>query len=452
MKIAFLCPIAKPISPQSFSFREKFIWLLAEGLIDRGIEVTLFAPGNSIAKAKLEAIIGRGYEEDNAVDAKTIEYLHLGHFIEKADEFDLIHNHLDIPALIFSENIRTPLVTTIHYRPSKDVLSIYQKYSQKTFYVALSQANRLPELDYVATIYPGINLNEFIFNEKPSDNLLFFGLIHPEAGTWEAIRIARKANRRLIIAGKIQDKNYFEKKIFPEIDGDKIKYIGQLDPSEGKKLLGSAYAFLYPIKYEEAFSYPVVEAMACGTPVIAFKKGAIPEIVRDGRTGFVVNNLEEAVIKVKEISELSRLDCRQEVEAKFTLQRMIDAYLEIYQKVAEGTLGKGQKGLRPWGRYIVLEEKKRHKVKRIEVKEGMRLSYQRHRQRSEHWFILEGKALVTIDGQEKLLLPGEAIDIPAGALHRIEAKEGNVVFIEVQRGDYLGEDDVERVEDDFGRL
>lgn len=452
MKIALLSPVAKSVSPQAFSHREKYIWLLAEGLVARGLDVTLFAAGDSITKAKLEAVIDRSFEEDSPLDVRVAEYFYLGHFIERADDFDLIHNNLDIPAIIFSEIIRTPLLTTIHCLPSRDFLSVYQKYNQKTFYVALSQANRLPGLDYLATVYPGINLNEFTFNEKPDDYLLFSGPIHPEAGTWEAIEIARKVKMKLIIAGKIKNKDYFEKKIFPEIDDDLIKYVSQPDQFETKKLLASAYALLYPLKYEEAFSYAVVEAMACGTPVIAFKKGAIPEIVNDGRTGFVVNNIEEAVIRVKEIGELSRLNCRQEVEDKFSLERMVDDYLKVYQQVAEGTLGKGQRGFRPWGRYIVLEEREKHKVKRIEVKEGMRLSYQRHRRRSEHWFILEGKALVTIDGQERLLSPGEAIDIPAAALHRIEAKEGTVVFIEVQRGDYLGEDDVERVNDDFGRL
>lgn len=452
MKIAILSPIAWRTPPRHYGPWEKFVSLLTEGLVENGLEVTLFATRDSITKAKLEAVIERGYEEDKDVDVKVAEYLHLSHLMERAEEFDLIHNNFDFPALAYSELIKTPLLTTIHGFSSPKILPVYKKYNQRTFYVAISQANRHPELDYIATIYHGIDLKEFIFNDHPEDFLLFFGRIHHDKGTWEAIQIAKKAGRKLIIAGIIQDREYFEKKVAPELDGDQIKYVGSLGFPEKARLLSSAYALLHPINFEEPFGFSLVEAMASGTPVIAMRRGAVPEIVVDGQTGFIVENLDEAVQKVNEVKKLSRFDCRRWVEKKFAKERMVSEYIEVYQKIVEGSLGKGHRGLRPWGRYLVLEEKEKHKVKRIEVKEGMRLSYQRHRRRSEHWFFLQGKALVTIDGQEKLLTPGEAIDIPAYSLHRIEAKEGTVVFIEIQRGDYLGEDDVERIEDDFGRL
>jgi len=452
MRIAILASVASRRAPFACSPEEKFIQLLVEGLIARNCEVTLFATGDSIIPAGLEAGVNRGYDEGGPIKPEVAEYLHLANLMEKAHDFDLIHNHLGFPALAFSGLIRTPLLTTIQERPSDDVLPIYKKYNQTTFYVALSQAARHPELDYLVTIYPGLDLNEFIFNDEPDDYLLFLDPVDADHGVMEAMEIARKAGRKLILAGIIKNKEYFETEIRPKIDSREIIFFYLSSQAERIRLMASAYALIHPVNYDEPFCFHILEAMACGTPVITTKKGVGPEMVIDGQTGFIIDNFEAAVERVNEIRKLNRADCRRLVEMKFNRERMVTEYLEVYQKVAEGSLGKGQKGLRPWGRYIVLEEKARHKVKRIEVKEGMRLSYQRHRRRSEHWFILEGKALVTINGVEHLLMPGMAIDIPAMALHRIEAREGTVVFIEIQTGDYLGEDDVERVEDDFGRL
>ncbi|MCX7973193.1 MAG: glycosyltransferase [Candidatus Aminicenantes bacterium] len=452
MKIALLSPMAWETPSPHSSFLEKFVSLLAQGLVRRGLKVTLFAPQDSITQAKVAAMIESSPEEGKKSDIKVAEYLYLANVMEKADQFDLIHNNFNFPPLVFSELIKTPFLTTIHSLPSKKILPVYKKYNQSTFYVAISQAAKCSELDYLATIYPGIDLKEFIFNDQPEDYLIFFGCIHPNEGTWEAIELAKKANRKLIIVGVIQDKEYFERQVAPQLDGDRIKFIDNLSSPELTQLLSSAYALIYPVNYEKPFSFSLIEAMACGTPVIALKKGAVPELVVDGQTGFIVENLDEAIGKVDEIKRLNRADCRRWVETQFSQEKMVDEYIQVYQRIVEGTLGRGYRGLRPWGRYIVLEEKEKHKVKRIEIYEGMRLSYQRHRRRSEHWFILQGKALVTIDGQEKLLSPGESVDISAFSLHRIEAREGTVVFIEIQRGDYLGEDDIERVEDDFGRL
>jgi len=452
MRIAILASSDIRREPFSYSPGEKFVELLAEGLIARNCEVTLFVTGTSIARDDLQAVVNRGYEEKGPIKPEVAAYLHVANLMERAHDFDLIHNHFGFPALAFSGLIRTPMLTTIQERPSDDVLPIYKKYNQTTFYVALSQAARHPELDYLATIYPGLDPREFTFNDEPGDYLLFLDPIDADHGALEAMEIARKAGRKLILAGFIKNKEYFEKEINPRIDGKEIIFLNLSSQAERVRLLASAYALLHPANYDEPFCLYILEAQACGTPVITTKKGAGSEIIIEGQTGFIVDNLEAAVERVNEIKKLNRADCRRLIETKFSRERMVTEYLEVYQKVAEGSLGKGEKGLRPWGRYIVLEEKARHKVKRIEVREGMRLSYQRHRRRSEHWFILEGKALVTINGQENLLLPGMAIDIPAMALHRIEAREGTVVFIEVQRGDYLGEDDVERVEDDFGRL
>lgn len=451
MKIAILSPCAWRTPPLHYGPWEKFVSLLTEGLVERGLDVTLFATKNSHTKAKLEAVIERGYEEDKEIDAKVAEYLHISNLVEKADEFDIIHNNFDFPLLCYSELISTPILTTIHGFSSEKILPVYKKYNGRTFYVAISEANKHPELNYIATIYHGIDLSEFTFSEEPGEYLLFFGRIHHEKGTKEAIEIAKRVNMPLIIAGIIQDRQYFEREVAPHIDGEKIRYIGSIGFPEKAKVLSSALCLLHPINFEEPFGFSLIEALASGTPVIAFKRGAIPEILVHEKTGFIVENVEEAEEAVKRIGEIKRSECREHVEKRFTKDRMVEEYIEVYKKIVDGSLGKGQRGLRPWGRYIVLKEAKGYKVKRIEVKEGFRLSYQRHKKRSEHWYILEGKATVTLDGKEIILSKGESIDIPPLSLHRIEAKRGDLVFIEIQRGEYLLEDDIERIEDDFGR-
>ncbi|MEJ5300066.1 MAG: glycosyltransferase [Thermodesulforhabdaceae bacterium] len=452
MKIAILSTCARRTPPLHYGPWEQFVSLLTEGLVERGFDVTLFATKNSVTKAKLEAVIERGYEEDEEIDPKVAEYLHISNLMEKADNFDIIHNNFDFPPLCYSDLISTPIVTTIHGFSSKKILPVYKKYNGKTFYVAISEADKNPELDYIATIYLGIDLSEFTFSDKAGEYLLFFGGIHREKGTAEAIEIAKRVGMPLIIAGIIQDEEYFEKRVLPHIDGEKVRYIGNVGFPEKAKLLSSAYALLHPVNFEEPFGVSIIESLASGTPVVAFRRGAIPEIIIHEETGFIVENVDEAMDAVKRIPQIRRTRCRSHVEEKFTKDRMVEKYIEVYKKIADGSLGKGQRGFRPWGRYIVLKEGEGYKVKRIEVKEGCRLSYQRHKRRSEHWYIVEGRAACTLDGKEILLSVGESIDIPPFAFHRIEAREGNVVFIEIQRGDYLGEDDIERVEDDFGRI
>jgi len=299
MRIAILASVASRIAPSSYNPREKFVWLLAEGLIERNFDVTLFATGDSITRAQLEAVVDRGYKEGGPIKPEVAEYLHLANLMEKAHDFDLIHNHFGFPALAFSGLIRTPLLTTIQEQPSDDILPIYKKYNQTTFYVSLSQAARHPELDYLATIYPGLDLNEFTFNDEPGDYLLLLDPIDADHGALQAIEIAKRAGRKLILAGIIKNKEYFETEIGPKIDGREIIFFNLSSQAEGVRLLASAYALLHPVNYDEPFCFHIIEAMACGTPVITTKKGAGPEMVVDGQTGFIVDNLEGVQVQQK---------------------------------------------------------------------------------------------------------------------------------------------------------
>ncbi len=333
MRIGLLAPIAWRTPPRHYGPWERVVSLLAEGLVKRGHDVTLFATADSQTSAKLHAVCPRGYEEDGSLDAKVWESLHIAAAFERAQDFDLIHNNFDFLPLTYSGLVSTPVVTTIHGFSSPQILPVYQRYNEHGYYVSISNADREPSLDYVATVYHGIDIENFTFRPASGDHLVFLGRIHPDKGTKEAIEIARRADRRLIIAGIIQDKTYFEQEIEPHIDGNTVEYVGSVGPAERDSLLGGASALLHPILFDEPFGLSVIEAMACGTPVIAFARGSMPELVRDGENGFLVQDVEEAVRAVDRLPEIRREQCRRFVEAGFSAGRMVDDYVDVYERV-----------------------------------------------------------------------------------------------------------------------
>jgi glycosyltransferase involved in cell wall biosynthesis len=332
MRIAMISPIAWRTPPHHYGPWEQVVSLLTEGLLNTGINVTLFATADSVTKAKLHAICPKGYEEDPEILPKVWECLHISEVFEHAHGFDLIHNHFDFLPLTYSKLVKTPMLTTIHGFSSPKIAPVYKKYNQTVFYVSISDADRDPELEYLTTIHHGIDLEHFTFNPAPRDYLLFFGRIHADKGAYEAIQIAKKCKRKLIIAGIIQDGAYFEKKVKPFLNED-ICYVGSADPKKRDRLLGNAYALLHPINFAEPFGLSVVESFACGTPVVAFDKGSMSEIILDGENGFLVSTIEEAVSAVKNITHINRLFCRNDAEQRFTSQRMVHDYIKVYQMI-----------------------------------------------------------------------------------------------------------------------
>jgi glycosyltransferase involved in cell wall biosynthesis len=293
MKIAVLAPIAWRTPPRHYGPWEQVASNIAEGMAGLGHEVTLFATGNSRTGGKLEYIAEAPYEEDQSLDPKVWECLHIAHMMEQAAEFDIIHNNYDFLPLTYSRLIKTPMLTTIHGFSSPKIIPVFKKYNDTGYYVSISNADRSPELNYIATVYNGIKSEDFTLNENPGDYLLYFGRIHHDKGTYEAIKIARAAGRQLIISGIIQDQNYFKEKVEPFLNDEDIIFKGPAEAPARDKLLGGAYALLHPINFAEPFGLSVAEAMFCGTPVIAFNKGAMPELIIPGKTGFLVNNINE---------------------------------------------------------------------------------------------------------------------------------------------------------------
>jgi len=339
MHIAMLSPIAWRTPPSHYGPWESVASLLTEGLVARGHDVTLFATADSQTRGTLHAVCPRGYEEDRSLIPKVWECLHISELFEHADRYDIIHNNFDFLPLTYSGFTTTPVVTTIHGFSSPGILPVYKKYNNNVFYVSISDADRSPDLDYIKTIHHGIDIKQFDFQSRPDeDTLLFFGRIHNDKGARQAIEIAGACNKKLILAGIVQDQVYYDQYVAPHIDNDRVIYVGSVGPVERSRLLGKACALLHPIQFDEPFGLSVIESMACGTPVIAFERGSMPELIENNKNGFLVNIVDEAVETVARIKEIDRATCRRHVERYFTVDRMIDEYIHVYEKILQDRL------------------------------------------------------------------------------------------------------------------
>lgn len=335
MKIAMLAPIAWRVPPRHYGPWEQVVSLLTEGLVALGVDVTLFATLDSETSARLDGVCPRPYEEDATIDAGVWAPLHTAHVFEQAHRFDLVHNHFDFGPLTYAGLVETPVLTTIHGFSSERILPVYRRYAGRTHYVSISDADRHPDLPYVATVHHGIDLEAFTPRTAPADDpyLLFFGRIHPDKGAADAIDVARQSGRRLVLAGIVQDEAYFREAVEPHLDGDRVRYVGSVGPAERDRLLGGASALLHLIHFDEPFGLSVVEAFACGTPVIARPRGSMPEIVRDGVDGALVATVGEAVERLAEVEALDRAAIRRGAEARFSRERMAADYLAVYRQI-----------------------------------------------------------------------------------------------------------------------
>jgi len=307
--------------------------LLSEGLVAAGHHVTLFATADSITAASLHATAPCGWSEDATIDAKVAECLHVASAFERAGEFDIIHNGFDFLPLTYSDLVATPVVTTIHGFSSERIIPVYKRYDSTTAYVSISDSDRHPDLHYAATIHHGIDIDGFAVDPSPGEHLLFFGRIHPDKGTARAIEVARQCGRRLDIAGIIQDEEYFRNEVAPHVDGKRVRYLGAVDASVRAEVLASAHALLHLIDFDEPFGYSVVEAMACGTPVIANSRGSMGELITHGVTGFLVEDIDSAVAAVASAGEVDRRRIAELAADRFTIAAMIDKYVAVYRNV-----------------------------------------------------------------------------------------------------------------------
>ena len=339
LRVAVLAPITWPTPPPGYGPWEQVAFNIADGMRRRGADVTLFATGNSAFDGKLESVVPCGIGEDPNLNGEVFSALHVGRLFERAGDFDLIHNNLDWKPMTYALGTKAPpLVTTIHGFSSPHILAAYYACAWRSFFCSISDADRDPGLHYLATTYNGIDPSEFSFNAKPGEYLVFLGRFHPEKGAHLAIEIAKRSGKQLKMAAIPQDKRYFHDEIEPHIDGEQIQFLGEVRRTARNELLSNALALVHMNTRPERFGLTLVEAMACGTPVLGSRLGSVPEIVVDGATGFLCDGVEDAVQHVAQLASLDRKACRARVEEQFTVERMVDRYADAYAAALEQKL------------------------------------------------------------------------------------------------------------------
>jgi len=330
-RVAILSPVAWRTPPRQYGAWETVASNITEGLVSRGWDVTLFATGDSVTRASLHAVVDKGYEEDRTADPKVAEYLHISEAFEHAAEFDLIHSNYDFMALTYSRLVKTPVLTTIHGFSSPRIMPVYLKY-RDGYFVSISDSDRAPGLNYLATVYNGIDLSLYPLRESGGHDLIFLGRIHPDKGVHLAIEAARLTGLPLLIAGIIQDQTYFSEQVEPHLDRA-IQYLGPVDVAGKNELFARARALLHLNTIPERFGLVLAEANAAGVPVIAMDLGSCREVIEDGRTGFLVNSVDQAAQALDRLSEIDRSVCRQRVQRCFSIPTMVEAYERVYAAI-----------------------------------------------------------------------------------------------------------------------
>jgi glycosyltransferase involved in cell wall biosynthesis len=343
LRIAQVASIASAVGPQSASSIEQLVWLLTEELVRRGHAVTLCATRDSQTSAALHAVYAHGYEEDPDLwNWQVHETLHMASVFERARDFDVIHSHVYHYALPFIRLGATPVVHTYHILPDPDVVRAYTRYPE-AHVVALSHYQRslYQDIPDMAVVHHGIDTETFPCGEGSGGYLLFLGRMLPDKGVVEAIQLARQVGMRLVLAGPHDaDPDYFRSRVAPLVDGRDVRYVGPVGAAERNRLLVAAAALIYPIREPEPFGLVLIEAMACGTPVLACGLGAVPEIVENGVTGFYARDLQALAGLVPDVLALDRARVRREAVAHFDYRRMVDGYEAVYERLAAGAGGR----------------------------------------------------------------------------------------------------------------
>jgi glycosyltransferase involved in cell wall biosynthesis len=341
MRVALIAPTYERVPPAAYGGTEQIVALLADGLVARGHDVTLFATGDSQTSARLRSIAPHPYRYGDPSGPMHAEYVQLANaqsaFLAAAEgEFDLLHNHAMVEGLALAAFSRTPVLTTCHNPYAPETASIWDAYPW--FHHAISWASDVtfPERGRLPPIHHGIDVASFPFSPRGSGYLVFLGRFSPAKGAATAIDAALGAGRTLLLAGKVDqhDADYFAREIEPRIDGQRIRYVGEVDGPAKRELLGGADAVLFPIDWDEPFGLVIVEALSCGTPIIGLRRASVPELVEDGVTGFVVEHADRLVEAIGRIGEIDRAACRRDAERRFTVPRMVADYERTYARVA----------------------------------------------------------------------------------------------------------------------
>lgn len=344
MRIAQVAPVWERVPPKMYGGIELVVSLLTEELVKRGHDVTLFANGDSETKAKLSYVFKE--EPSRAIIGNPVPDLqHATAAFMRADEFDIIHNHDGYSGVAFSNFVKTPVLTTLHGIFTEINTPFFTMYKDSCFYNSISDAQRkpAPDLNYIATVYNAIDINSYKYTPQKEDYFVYVSRITKDKGSDIVIDIAKKAGVKLIMAGKIdpgRDMEYFKTEVEPKVDGEQIIFKGEVSEVEKRDLLAKAKAFVFPLQWNEPFGLVMPEAMACGTPVISFPYGSLPELVINGETGFIVNTNDEMVEAIKKVDQIDPAVCRKHTEERFGIGRMTDDYVNAYEKIIQLLGGK----------------------------------------------------------------------------------------------------------------
>jgi glycosyltransferase involved in cell wall biosynthesis len=343
MKIAQVAPLYESVPPKYYGGTERIVSYLTEELVSQDHDVTLFASGDSLTKAKLHCIGKCALRlSPNCIEPLAHHMIMLDEVARLASTFDIIHFHIDFLHFPLSRILQIPQATTLHGRLDiPDLIPLYQTFSEMPIVsISNDQRNPLPFANWQATVYHGLPESLYTFHPQPGSYLAFIGRISPEKRVDRAIEIAIRAGMEIRIAAKIDknDEEYFEERIKPLLTHPLVHYIGEIGEKEKNDFLGQAYALLFPIDWPEPFGLVLIEAMACGTPIIAYRRGSVPEIMQEGGTGFTVEDIDQALAAVEKMSQINRIHCRRVFETRFSAQRMAKDYLNVYQAIIEKTL------------------------------------------------------------------------------------------------------------------
>jgi glycosyltransferase involved in cell wall biosynthesis len=352
MRVAVLSPLFESVPPKLYGGTERVVYNLCQGLVKKNIEVELFATGDSVSSAKLMAVIEHGIRLSSMryFDPMALNFQMLTMVAKRAGDFDVIHNHNDYWMLPLTQMVRTPLLTTTHGRMDPPELEpVFGGFSNAAFVsISASQRASLPTLRWVSTIHHGIDLESFQFQKTPGRYLAFLGRISFEKRPEWAIEIAKRSGVPLKIAAKVEGalgQNYYDTFVKPHVDGRFIEYVGEISEAEKSEFLGNALALVFPVDWPEPFGLVVIESLACGTPVLARPCGAMPELLEDGCTGYMSMDIDTLSRRVEQVHSIDRSQCRSWVEARFSVGRMTEDYIDVYRQIiTKPTRGEQSRG------------------------------------------------------------------------------------------------------------
>jgi glycosyltransferase involved in cell wall biosynthesis len=342
MRIAQVAPLYERVPPRYYGGTERVVSYLTEELVDQGHEVTLFASGDSLTKAKLVSPCAQSLRlNHNCIDFHAYNIVQLEQIFQRAHLFDIIHFHIDYFHYPFSRRLDVAHVTTLHGRlDTPDLLPLYREFDDMPV-VSISNSQRAPLawVNWYGTVYHGLPLDLYGLQEEPGRYLVFLGRISPEKRVDRAIEIAKRARMPLKIAAKVDavDRRYMKNEIRPLLDHPLVEFIGEISDADKGLLLKNAYALLFPIDWSEPFGLVMIEAMACGTPTVAFRRGSVPEVLDNGMSGYIVDDVEQAIDALAALRHFDRARCRRVFEERFPSRRMAQDYVNIYQRVIDGS-------------------------------------------------------------------------------------------------------------------